>query len=70
MNTVEREVLTYIGESTTSPDVFSDDNVGMAPIRDSINDSIKELCMVAGAYIMPYLLTLEQDEIFYERGIR
>lgn len=65
MNTIEREVLELIGEDTTTPDVFADTDTGMAHIRDSVNDSIMELCMVTGAYVMPYFLALQEEEIFY-----
>ena len=49
MNELETHVLELIGEDVDSPDVFTDDDAGMAPIRDSINDAIEEISMVSGS---------------------
>lgn len=65
MNDLETHVLRLIGESPDSPDVFLDTDDGMAPVRDSINDAIQELCMVSGAYKRTYLLPLYEDRQFY-----
>lgn len=65
MNDLERHVLKLIGENPDSPDVFLDTDEGMAPVRDSINDAIQELCMVSGAYKRVYLLPLYEDRQFY-----
>lgn len=65
MNALEKHALRIIGESIDSPDVFLDTEAGMAPIRDSINDAIAELCMVTGAYKRSYLLPLYTDQQFY-----
>ena len=65
MNALEKEVLKIIGESTDSPDVFVDTDVGLDPIRDSINDAIQELAMVTGAYQVKYFLPLQEDTWLY-----
>lgn len=65
MNAIEEKVLELIGESTSSPDVFTDDEEGMAPIRDSINDAIAEITMVTGALKRQYFLPLRQGIGFY-----
>lgn len=61
MNDLEKQVCEQIGESTTSPDVFSD----ITPIRDSINDAVAELNMVTGAYVRVYHLPLYVGRHFY-----
>jgi hypothetical protein len=49
----------------TSPDVFTDDDTGLAPIRDSINAAIQEIAMVTGAYTKVYHLHLFEGRQFY-----
>lgn len=68
MNNLEKHVLRIIGENVDSPDVFTDDTTGMAPIRDSLNDGIQELCMITGSYRRMYLLPLYADRQFYRMG--
>lgn len=68
MNSLETHVLRIIGENPDSPDVFTDTDSGMAPVRDSINDAIQELCMVTGSYKKTYLLPLYEDRMFYRMG--
>jgi len=65
MNDLEKETLKLIGEDTTSPDVFTDDATGLALIRGSINDGIKQMCMVTGSYKKKYFLSLRSDCQFY-----
>jgi hypothetical protein len=65
MNTIETRVLQIIGENTDSPDVFADTDAGMAQIRESINDSIEEICMVTGSSKREYQLPLEDSKSFY-----
>jgi hypothetical protein len=65
MNAIETLVLELIGEDTDSPDVFVDTSAGMAPIRDSINAGIQEVCMVLGTYTRTYHLVLLADRQFY-----
>jgi hypothetical protein len=65
MNALEKEVLKIIGESVSSPDVFTDTDAGLDPIRDSINDAVQELCMVTGAYQIKYYLALLADVWIY-----
>ena len=65
MNALETKVLELIGESTDSPDVFTDDDEGMAPIRDSINDAISEIIMLTGGFKRQYYLPLRSGQAFY-----
>lgn len=65
MNVLEEKVLELIGESTTSPDVFTDDDEGMAPIRDSLSDAIAEILTVTGGYKRQYYLPLRSEMQFY-----
>jgi hypothetical protein len=65
MNDIETHVLELIGESTSSPDVFTDDATGMAPIRDSINDAIEEISMLTGSYKRNYRLFCVSGQNFY-----
>jgi hypothetical protein len=65
MKDLEKHVLEFIGESTDSPDVYTDDFVGMAQIRDSLNDAIEEISMVTGATQRTYTLPLKDGVIFY-----
>lgn len=65
MNTLETHVLELIGENTTSPDVFSDDATGMAPIRDSLNDAVEEIAMVTGSVRRKFYIPLESGMNFY-----
>lgn len=72
MNDIERQVLRLIGEDPTSPDVYTDDDVGMAPIRDSISDAIEEIHSITGGYSETFLIPLVSNGTFYrlnfERG--
>lgn len=65
MNDLEREVLQIIGEDTTTPDVFTDDSAGIAPIRDSLNDAIEEISMLTGSVSGTYAMLLRSGQIFY-----
>lgn len=65
MNILETKVLELIGEDPNSPDVFLDTDVGIAPIRDSINDAIQEITMLTGGYKRQYLLPLRSGQAFY-----
>lgn len=65
MNDLERHVLELIGEDTASPDVFTDDSTGMAPIRDSINDAIEEISMITGGTKQTYYVPLIANSNFY-----
>lgn len=65
MNVLEETVLELIGESVESPDVFTDDAEGIAPIRDSINDAIAEIVMLTGGNRREYFLPLREDMGFY-----
>ena len=66
MNTLETHVLELIGENTTTPDVFADTTAGMAPIRDSINDAIQEICLLSGSIKRKWYIPLEADQVFYQ----
>lgn len=65
MNNVEKQVLRLIGEDPDSPDVFTDDDVGMAPIRDSISDAIEEINTLTGGYTETFLIPLVSNKTFY-----
>lgn len=65
MNALETHVLEMIAENTTTPDVFTDTDSGMAPIRDSLNDAIEEISFLTGAHKVVYQLPLIADQSFY-----
>lgn len=65
MNALEEKVLELIGESVDSPDVYTDDDEGMAPVRDSLNDAIQEIVMLTGGYKRQYFLPLRAQQSFY-----
>ena len=65
MNTLEAKVLELIGESPDSPDVFTDDEEGLAPIRASLSEGIEEIAMLTGSYKRSYFLPLREDRAFY-----
>jgi hypothetical protein len=65
MNALEKQTLKLIGENTDSPDVFTDDSIGMAPIRDSINQAVQQICMATGSYQKKYYLPLRESCQFY-----
>lgn len=65
INSIETHVLEMIGESTSSPDVFTDTDTGMEPIRDSINDAIEEITMLTGSYKVTYRFPLIEGQGFY-----
>ena len=65
LNSIETHVLEMIGESTDSPDVFTDTDAGMEPIRDSINDAIEEITMLTGSYKVQYRFPLIEGQGFY-----
>ncbi len=70
MNDIERQVLELIGEDTTTPDVFTDDSTGMAPIRDSINDAVEEITMLTGSVSGTYHMLLRADHTFYRMDFK
>lgn len=65
MNAIETLVLEWVGESITSPDVYADTDQGMAPVRDSINSAIQELCMLTRAYVRTYYVPLVSGRQVY-----
>lgn len=65
MNSLERKVLELVGEDPDSPDVFTDDDTGMAPVRASINDAIQEIVMLTGGLKSQYLIPLREEMGFY-----
>ena len=70
MNALETKILELIGESTDSPDVFTDDDEGIAQIRDSINDAIAEILMLTGGFKRQYFLPLREDTGFYRIALQ
>jgi hypothetical protein len=65
LNSIEEKVLRAIGENLDSPDVFTDDSIGMAQIRTSISDALQELCMLLGCYTRDYHLPLLAQRQWY-----
>lgn len=65
MNALEQRVLELIGEDVDAPDVFTDDEDGMAPIRASISDAIEEIVMLTGSHKRQYFLPLREGQAFY-----
>ncbi len=63
MNSIETRVLRFIGESTSSPDVFTSSNLD--PIQDSINDAIEELCTMSNSVINTYRISLVAETNLY-----
>lgn len=70
MNDLETSVLELIGENTTTPDVFTDDDTGMAQIRDSLNDAIEEITMLSGSVQRTYPMLLRADQTFYRMDFK
>lgn len=64
-NNIETHVLEMIGENTSSPDVFTDTDAGIEPIRDSVNDAIEEIVMLTGSHKSIYRMPLIEDQGFY-----
>jgi hypothetical protein len=70
MTDLERMVLQSIGENDASPDVFTDDDIGMEQIRDSINDAIEEIAMLSGAVQRSYQMLLQAGATFYRMDFK
>lgn len=70
MNSLERDVLTMIGEDPDSPDVFVDTDDGLRPIRASINDAIQEISMLTGGYKETFYVPLITNSIFYRLSLQ
>lgn len=70
MTDLEKQVLQAIGESTDSPDVFTDDAEGMSQIRDSINDAIEEISMLSGSVNRNYHMLLRPNVAFYRMDFK
>ncbi|MHB8123107.1 MAG: hypothetical protein ACYDG4_13235 [Desulfuromonadaceae bacterium] len=70
MNDLERNVLERIGESISSPDVFTDDSTGMALIRGSLNDAIEEVAMLTGSVKRSYYILLRAQQAFYRMDFK
>ena len=70
MNDIETQVLRTIGEDVSSPDVFTDSDLGMAQIRDSVNDAVQELCAVSGSYVRTVHVPLLADQQWYRLTMR
>jgi len=65
MHLLEKKVLELIGEDPDSPDVFTDDELGIAPVRDSINDAIQEIAMLEGTNKRQYFIPLRAGQQLY-----
>lgn len=69
MNVLETHVLELIGENVDSPDVFTDDDEGLAPIRDALNDAFEEITLLTGSYKESYQVLLVEDQAFYRLSL-
>src|SRR3990167_2834722 len=65
MNILEIRVLQLIGEDADAPDIYPDTDAGLEPIRDSINDAIKEITMITGSYKRKIYVPLVENQMFY-----
>ena len=65
MHQLERRVLQMIGEDPDNPDVFTDTEAGIAPIRESLNDAIQEIIVVTGSNKRDYLVPLRAGQQLY-----
>ena len=65
MNILEKRVLQLVGENVTSPDVFTDTDLGLEPIRNSLNDAIEEISMITGGFKRTVHIPLIADKMFY-----
>jgi len=65
MHLLEKKVLELIGEDPDNPDVFLDTELGIAPIRDSINDAIQEISMLEGTNKRKYFIPLRTGQQLY-----
>jgi hypothetical protein len=65
MNQLERQVLQLLGEEPDSPDVFTDTDAGLAPVREALNDAIAELCLATGHYRRRYYLATLAERSLY-----
>jgi hypothetical protein len=65
MNNLEKQVLRVIGDDPDNPDVFKDDDVSIAPVRDSINDAVEELAMGAGGHVSTFHVPLVAGKMMY-----
>ena len=70
MNALETKVLEMVGEDVDSPDVFTDDDDGMAPVRDSLNDAIQEIVSLTGSKVSKYYLPLREQQQFYRFDLK
>lgn len=64
MNLLERRVLQKIGENVDSPDVFTDTDAGLEPIRDSLNDAIEEIACLTGSTRRKYYIPLTNRSFY------
>jgi len=69
MHVLEKKVLELVGEDPENPDVFTDDAVGIAPIRDAINDGIQEIAMISGSVKRQYFIPLRAGQLMYRMNL-
>jgi hypothetical protein len=65
MHLLERKVLEKIGEDPDAPDVFLDTELGIAPVRDSLNEAIQEISMLEGTNKRQYFIPLRAGQLLY-----
>ena len=70
LNSLETKVLELIGEDVDSPDVFTDTEEGMEPIRTSLNDAVSEIVMLTGSHKRQYYIPLREQQQFYRLNLQ
>ena len=65
MNDIERRVLELIGEDVDSPDVFSEDDGGIDPLRQAVSDAVAEIVMLTGSFKRQYYIPLRAEQQLY-----
>jgi hypothetical protein len=70
MNEIERRVLELIGEDPDAPDVFTEDDGGITPIRQAVSDAIAEIVMLTGSFKREYFLPLRAGQQIYRIALQ
>jgi hypothetical protein len=58
---IEEQVLEELGESTSSPEVWS----GETDLREALGDAIDEVCMTAPFFELDFIIKLQANVAFY-----
>lgn len=65
MNDIERRVLELIGENPDAPDVFTEADGGITPVREAVADAVAEIVMLTGSFKRQYYIPLRADQQLY-----